>query len=214
MHVVWDWNGTLFDDLGLVVESVNRGLASFGAGPINIDLYRTHYTRPVRVFYNRLLERAISDEEWRKVDLVFHDAYRSALRQAHLTDDAAHALATVADGGHTQSLLSMFPHADLIPLVARLGIGRYFDRIDGLESGSPGDRKALYLERHLRQLIRGEDPASVVLIGDTPDDARAAAHVGAAVILYDGGSHHRQDLDALDVPVASSLTEAVGLALG
>ena len=175
MHIVWDWNGTLFDDLDVVVQSVNHGLEGFGAMPIDLDGYRSHYTRPVKLFYDRLIGRVISADEWIAVDRVFHDAYRAALDQARLTADAAEALTTVASGGHTQSLLSMFPHRDLIPLVERLGISEFFDRIDGLSEGSPGDLKAGYLERHLRNLIAGEDPGSVVVIGDTPDDAIAAS---------------------------------------
>lgn len=214
VHIVWDWNGTLFDDLEVVVLAVNQGLASFGAGPIDIDGYRSHYTRPVKVFYDRLFGRDITDAEWRQIDRVFHDAYRQALQHARLNGDAAVALELVASGGHTQSLLSMFPHADLMPLVEKLGITPYFDRVDGLLLGTPGDPKMAYLRRHLRGLIRGENPASVAVIGDTPDDAIAAAALGARPILYDGGSHHRVDLEALGVPVVSSLVEAVELALG
>ena len=213
VHIVWDWNGTLFDDLELVVHSVNQGLSEFGAVPIDLDSYRSHYTRPVKLFYDRLIGRDITTDEWITVDRVFHDAYRAALDDARLTTDAAEALEEVALGGHTQSLLSMFPHPDLIPLVEHLGISRFFDRIDGLSEGSPGDLKAGYLERHLRNLIVGEDPRSVVVIGDTPDDAIAASHVGAYPILYDGGSHHRQDLEATGAPVASTLMGAVSLAL-
>ena len=213
MHIVWDWNGTLFDDLDLVVQSVNHGLAGFGAAPIDLDGYRSHYTRPVKLFYDRVIGRVISEEEWIAVDRVFHDAYRAALDQARLTADAADALTTVASGGYTQSLLSMFPHLDLIPLVERLGISKFFDRIDGLPDSGTGDLKASYLERHLRNLIAGEDPGSVVVIGDTPDDAIAASHVGARPILYDGGSHHRHDLEATGAVVATTLVEAVSLAL-
>lgn len=213
MHIVWDWNGTLFDDLEVVVRSVNHGLEGFGAVQIDLDGYRSHYTRPVKLFYDRVVGREITQEEWISVDRVFHDAYRSALDEARLTPDAAEALATVAAGGHTQSLLSMFPHRDLVPLVERIGISSFFDRIDGLKAGSPGDLKAAYLERHLRNLIAGEDPASVVVIGDTPDDAIAASHVGARSVLYDGGSHHRSDLEATGAEVASTLMAAVELAL-
>ncbi|MGH8928428.1 MAG: HAD family hydrolase [Acidimicrobiia bacterium] len=214
MHIVWDWNGTLFDDLELVVRAVNQGLARFGATPIDLDGYRSHYTRPVKLFYDRLLGRPVTDQEWLVIDEVFHDAYRSALDQASLTADAAEALKTVSHGGHTQSLLSMFPHPDLIPLVDRMGIASFFDRIDGLADGSPGDLKASYLERHLRLLIGGDEVGSVVVIGDTPDDAIAASHVGARPILYDGGSHHRQDLESTGAEVASSLVAAVRMALG
>ena len=213
MHIVWDWNGTLFDDLDVVVQSVNHGLEGFGAKPIDLDAYRSHYTRPVKLFYDRLIGRVISPDEWIAVDRVFHDAYRAALDQARLTADAAQALTTVASGGHTQSLLSMFPHLDLVPLVERLGISEFFDRIDGLSEGNPGDLKAEYLERHLLGLIATEDPRFVVVIGDTPDDAIAASHVGARPILYDGGSHHRSDLEATGAVVASTLVGAVSLAL-
>jgi phosphoglycolate phosphatase-like HAD superfamily hydrolase len=52
-----------------------------------------------------------------------------------------------------------------------------------------------------------------VVIGDTPDDATAAQHVGARPILYDGGSHHRVDLETTGAQVVSSLRAAVELAL-
>lgn len=198
----------------MVVASVNDGLAAMGAGPIDLDGYRSHYKRPVKLFYDKLLDRELSGEEWNEIDRVFHDSYRRALVMAHLTEDARDALDQAARGGNTQSLLSMFPHPDLVPLVKKLGIEAYFDRIDGLAEGSPGDLKAQYLERHLRQLTAGEDPRRVVVIGDTPDDATAARHVGARPILYDGGSHHRVDLEATGAAVVSSLRAAVELALG
>lgn len=213
MHFVWDWNGTLFDDLELVVASVNRGLALFGAGPIDLDGYRSHYTRPVTVFYERLMGRPVTEEEWRRIDTVFHEAYQEALQHARLALDARSALEMVAAAGRTQSLLSMFPHVDLVPLVERLGITRYFDRIDGLADEGRGDRKASYLARHLRELTAGKDRAAVVVIGDTPDDAAAASDLGVRAILYDGGSHHRVDLEAMQVPVVATLVEAVELAL-
>ena len=208
VHVVWDWNGTLFDDLHVVVEAVNVGLASIGAGPIDLDGYRTHYTRPVRLFYVRLLGREVGDDEWHDLDRRFHDGYRELLDRARLTVDAREALELVAGRGDTQSLLSMFPHDELVPLVERLDIARFFDRVDGLR-GTPGDRKAAYLEEHLRAMIGGEDPSRVLVVGDTPDDAVAAAHVGARCVLYDGGSHHRPELEATGVPVVDSLVAAV-----
>lgn len=213
MHVVWDWNGTLFDDLQLVVEAVNVGLSSFGRGPIALDDYRDHYTRPVQRFYEGVLGRSLMTGEWQRLDALFHDAYRDLLTQAHLTADAEHALDLVAAGGHSQSLLSMFPHAELVPLVEKLGISPYFDRVDGL-LGPPGEPKAAYLESHLIGLMDGEPPSGVLVIGDTPDDALAAAHVGARCVLYDSGAHHRSDLDALGIPLAGTLVEAVTLGLG
>jgi phosphoglycolate phosphatase-like HAD superfamily hydrolase len=215
LHLVWDWNGTLFDDLDLVVRSVNAGLATVEGPTIDAELYRTHYTRPVKLFYDRVLGRELTQEEWLHLDDAFHLAYVEALDSAFLTGDAHLALEKVAAGGHTQSLLSMFPHDHLLPLVEQLGIGKYFDRIDGLQGigASPGDLKATYLARHLEILTTGDPPGTFAVIGDTPDDAVAAQTVGAAVVLYDGGSHHRAALDQMGVPVVSTLLEGVDLVL-
>lgn len=210
-HVVWDWNGTLFDDLHVVVAAVNAGIEPFGMRPITPDDYRTHYTRPVKVFYDRLAGREVTDREWRDLDRRFHDAYRDLLPTAGLSVDAFDALRVVAEFPAGQSLLSMFPHDELVPLVERLGVTGYFSRIDGLR-GEPGARKAVFLEAHLRELMAHEDPSTVLLIGDATDDAVAAAHVGAPAVLVDSGSHHRQELESTGVPVAGSLLDALRLA--
>lgn len=205
-HVVWDWNGTLLDDLAVVVEAVNIGVSPFGVGPISVEDYRNHYTRPVKVFYDRIFGREVSEDEWRRLDTRFHDAYRVLLHRARLATDARAALELVSSTGSRQSLLSMFPHGELVPLVGRHGIDSYFHRIDGLR-GIPGDRKAGYLAAHLELLDL--NPADVLIVGDTPDDAAAAAHVGAPCVLYDNGSHHRTELEGTGSRVVSSLVEAV-----
>lgn len=204
-HVVWDWNGTLLDDLDIVVEAVNVGISAFGLPPVTVDDYRNHYTRPVKLFYDRIFGREVSDGEWRTLDTRFHDAYRELLDRAPLAADARDALDAVATSG-SQSLLSMFPHGELVPLVGRHGINAYFHRIDGLR-GAPGDRKAAYLAAHLAALdVAAGD---VLVVGDTPDDAAAAAHVGARCVLYDNGSHHRAELERTGARVAGCLLEAV-----
>lgn len=209
-HVVWDWNGTLFDDFPIVVEAVNAGLGPFGLAPITADEYRTHYVRPVKLFYERLAGRPISEAEWTELDHRFHDAYRALMPTVGLSTEAVGALEAVRDVPADQSLLSMFPHDELIPLVDRLGVAGYFSRVDGLR-GEPGARKAGFLERHLRELMKHEDPSGVLLIGDATDDAIAAAHVGAQAVLVDNGSHHRRELESMGVPVASTLIEALEL---
>lgn len=207
-RVVWDWNGTLFDDLHIVVEAVNRGIRPWRVEPITLEDYREHYTRPVREFYTRLLGRQVTHEEWVDLDRRFHDGYRELLQRADLNPGAWAALESVRRAGIPQSLLSMFPHDELVPIVERLGIAGFFDRIDGLR-GPTGGAKAAYLEEHLRSLIGDTAPSNVLVVGDTPDDAVAAAHVGAECVLFHNGSHHRSELEASGVQVVTSLADAV-----
>lgn len=208
-HVVWDWNGTLLDDLPLVIEAVNIGLDRHGVAAITDHDYRTHYTRPVRLFYDRLFGRAVTDEEWLAIDQTFQAYYAERIHRVALTVDAVAALVAVARSGLVQSVLSMAPHDHLVPTVTGLGLGGYFVDIRGSRH-DPGATKEVYLAEHLAGLDL--DPGDVVVVGDVPDDVAAARHVGAAAVLYDGGSHHRHDLEAVGVPVASTLLEAVALA--
>ena len=108
--------------------------------------------------------------------------------------------------GWGQSLLSMTTQDQLNEIVASFRVADRFLRIDGLR-GETGGLKAGYLADHLKSL--GVEPSQALVVGDTPDDAAAARHVGARVVLYDGGSHHPDELSSIGVPVVSTLVEAL-----
>jgi phosphoglycolate phosphatase-like HAD superfamily hydrolase len=208
-HLVWDWNGTLLDDLVIVIQAVNRSIASFGLPAITTDDYRDHYTRPVRRFYDNLFGRLIEDEEWLRLNATFHDAYFELAVEVDLAPGAHEAMDALEEAGWTQSLLSMSPQDWLEGIVDRLGLTERFVLVDGL-SGPTGGLKAVHLEEHLQALgIAGE---SAVVVGDTPDDVAAARHVAATPILFHGGSHHVDVLEAEGVPVAETVVEAVEIA--
>ena len=208
-HIVWDWNGTLLDDLAVVIEAANVGLAEFGIDPIDEDVYRDHFTRPVRAFYDSLFGRAVTDKEWLRLNQVFHVEYMARADAADLTADAVEAMDAVGSDPGLQSLLSMSPQDWLESIVARKGVIDRFAMISGL-TGETGGLKAQHMEDHIEALRL--DPTQIVVIGDTPDDATAARHAGARVVLYDGGSHHLPVLQQTDAPVAHSLVEAVEIA--
>jgi phosphoglycolate phosphatase-like HAD superfamily hydrolase len=210
-HLVWDWNGTLVDDQSAVVAAVNDALASLRLRPIDSDAYRTHFTRPVQRFYEQVAGRPIEPGEWRALDEAYHDSYGARVEGLALAADARAALEAAAAAGLSQSLLSMWRHQDLVPLVERLGIARFFVRVDGLRV-SGGESKTEHLVEHLAAL--GVEAPAALLVGDALDDLAAARAVGAGCVLYDGGSHHRDALEATGAPVVATLTEAVALATG
>jgi phosphoglycolate phosphatase-like HAD superfamily hydrolase len=205
-HVVWDWNGTLFDDHLAVVAAVNDALALLGLAPIDADAYRSHYTRPVERFYERVAGRPITPREWRTLDDAYHDSYHRRLARLRLAAGARAALEAVEAAGLTQSLLSMWRHQDLVSLVERLGIGGFFLRVDGLRVPG-GSGKAEHLVEHLAAL--DVTASAALLVGDSLDDLAAARAVGARCVLYDGGSHHRHVLEATGVPVVGTLSAAL-----
>jgi phosphoglycolate phosphatase-like HAD superfamily hydrolase len=209
-HIVWDWNGTLFHDNEAIIGATNAAFAELGLAPITLEQYRALYCVPVPKFYERLLGRLPTEAEWELMDAVFHRYYAEHRIRCSLTSGAAELLAGWRSSGHSQSLLSMYGHADLVPLVRGFGIEQHFIRVDG-RTGPSGGSKAEHMVRHLKELAQVE-PARTVVIGDAADDAVAARHAGAAAVLYTGGSHSRASLEAVGVPVVDTLAEAVQVA--
>lgn len=206
-HLVWDWNGTLLDDLSLVITATNAAFAEVSGPTITVDEHRRHYRRPIVDYYGAVLGRVVTDEEFARLDQVFHDAYRMGLVNVRLAADAEAAMRAWSG---TQSLLSMWFHDELVPVVAGYGLSALLRRVDGLRHRVGGGRKAGYLREHLTALGVAGDRA--VLIGDSVDDAEAAAETGAACVLYTGGVTDPDLLRRVGVPVVDSLTEAVEVA--
>ncbi|WP_345353518.1 HAD family hydrolase [Actinoallomurus liliacearum] len=204
-HIVWDWNGTLFDDIDATVDATNEVFASYGLPMMDRAGFQAIYSRPIWACYERLLGRALEEGEWERLDAAFHDSYHRLMERCRLAADARHAIDALTDAGHTQSLLSMWHHDRLTVAVREHGIGEIFRRVDGLRPGEAGGSKAEFMVRHLSRL--GVDPAEVVAVGDSADDAAAARHAGARAILYAGGTQARADLARLGLPVVDRLTE-------
>jgi phosphoglycolate phosphatase-like HAD superfamily hydrolase len=206
-HLVWDWNGTLLNDLSLVVTSTNAAFASVGSITVSTEEHRVRFRRPISDYYAEVLGRAVDADEFGRLDKIFHDAYRSGLTTCELAADAT---AAMRSWGGSQSLLSMWFHDELVPAVESYGLTGHFVRVDGLRASLGGGPKAEHLVSHLAAI--GVDGASTVLVGDSIDDADAAEAAGARCVLYTGGFTDPARLRAAGHPVADSLAEAVRLA--
>jgi phosphoglycolate phosphatase-like HAD superfamily hydrolase len=207
-HIVWDWNGTLFHDNDAIIGATNAAFAELGLEPITLEQYRSLYCVPVPKFYERLIGRLPTDAEWELMDGVFHRCYAERRARCGLTEGAEQLLAGWRSAGHSQSLLSMYVHEELVPLVRGFGIEAHFLRVEG-RTGPSGGSKAEHMVRHLEALSGVVEPARTVVIGDAADDAVAARWVGARAVLYTGGSHSRASLEEVGVPVVDTLAEAV-----
>ncbi|MDH5420361.1 MAG: HAD family hydrolase [Acidimicrobiia bacterium] len=214
-HVIWDWNGTLLNDIHVVIDAVNETVAPYGVPTLSIEDHARLFARPVSVFYERMLERPITAREWRELDDTFHDAYARRMPDARLSDGAHELLESLHENGTSQSLLSMAPHHHVTERAEVFGVARYMVRIDGLRDGSGALKEGSMLS-HLRALLAHpaapDDPSSYVVIGDSVDDAVAARANGVPAVMFASGSHARADLVATGFPVTDSLAEAIAVA--
>lgn len=207
-HVVWDWNGTLWDDLPQVHQATNAALWEIGGSSLTLPEYVSLFTRPLPMFYRRALGRDLSSSEWERVNRCYMTSYESNLRMARLATEAIPALELVARNGATQSILSLYPHPALTSLVGELGIAHYFTRVKGL-LGTPDQSKIGMFPEHLAVAAPGIPPHRVVMIGDTDDDLAAAQAAGSTGILINHHGYHPLGDPTLDSFFADGLLEAL-----
>ena len=210
-HLVWDWNGTLLHDIDAVIEATNASFAEIGLEPITLERYRELYCVPVPLFYERLMGRLPTEDEWEVMDEVFHRHYWQRADALGLTAGAAELLAEWQEAGRT-------------PVAAVAGAARASDADRAAarhrartSSGWTGGPAPSHTARPstwcgIWPRWKGCRRSGSWSIGDAVDDAVAAAHVGARAVLYTGGSHSRASLEAAGVPVVDTLAEAVTVA--
>ena len=208
LHLVWDWNGTVLNDFAVILRSTNDSFRDLGHAPITAETYRAKMRLPIRAFYEAIFGRDPSNEEWEQLDGSFHSYYVQYEKEARLADGLPDLFEHWAAAGRTQSLLSMYHDDKLVPVVEHHGLTRHFALVQGTTPPRP-PRKGTHLADHLARL--GVDPARTVLIGDSPDDAHAAEHVGARAVLYSGGFAAGDSLRETGAPIVDTLREAVAL---
>ncbi|HEV3157166.1 MAG TPA: HAD hydrolase-like protein, partial [Candidatus Baltobacteraceae bacterium] len=130
-HIVWDWNGTLINDVHAVVEATNSSLAPFDHPGLSIEEYRRRFRRPLRAFNEEILGIALTDEQWKGVCDRWSVDYRRRVPECNLYAHTIPALEAVRERGVTQSVLSMWQHHELCALVAKRELSPYFLQVQG-----------------------------------------------------------------------------------
>jgi len=199
--VIWDWNGTLLDDVALSLSIVNEILFEHNLPKLSQARYREIFDFPVRLYYERAgLNLNLVDFE--TISGEFCARFESRLQRAPLFPSVNRALETISQSGSRQFLLSSTEHHALNRMVNDFGLNGKFDAIqgmnDGLATGKLSAGKELLERFHI-------DPHSSVFIGDTVHDAEVSGSLGIECILISSGHHSHERLSRLNHPVFSSL---------
>ena len=201
--VLWDWNGTLLDDVQVSYDCLNEMLRRCGLPPVpSIGDYRTVFCFPVRDYYARV---GISGPLFDEVAPLWMDAYMKNQVVCTLRPDASPMLGILKDAGWRQVILSASKRENLLDQMERFDILQYFDAVLGLTHIYATDKTGIareWLENS------GTDPADCVMIGDTLHDADVARSLDCRCVLVSGGHQSRTALLSAGCPVTDSLKAA------
>lgn len=207
-RIMWDFNGTLLDDVDLCLSGANLLLSRRGLKPLeDREAYRRVFCFPVQAYYARL---GLESEGQGFVDAAHEwvEAYRAGEHTAPLRAGALPLLQAIRGAGVAQGVLSATESVMLSEQLAALGIGEYFDLVLGrndIYATDKSDIAARYAAAHT-----GE---RVLMIGDTVHDFETAQCGGFDCVLVEGGHQAKEVLTQCGCPVFDSFA-ALGAWLG
>lgn len=202
-HIIWDWNGTLLDDLDLSIEIMNGLLVSRKLPPLDRARYHALFDFPVRDYYARLGFDPLTFS-FEQLSVEFIGAYDRRRWEARLHAGVEALLPAVLAAGRTQSILSAYRHSTLCEIVEHFGLTRHFSHLSGLDDIYAHSKVEL---GRTALAALGLPREQVLLIGDTLHDFDVATALGLDCVLVAGGHHPAERLRARTPHVVDNLSE-------
>ena len=202
-HLIWDFNGTLLDDVEVGIRSENRLLEAHGLAKIpSAARYRELFGFPIVDYYRRL-GFDFSKLPYADLAVEWVAYYLEESRTATLYPDVERVLERVRCAGLSQTVLSATELGMLSRQIEGLGIGGYFRELLGLENIQAYSKEEIGVRWR-----RANPDGCVLLVGDSDHDAQVAAAMGVDCALVCRGHQARARLEGLaSIGVFDSLEE-------
>lgn len=202
-HILWDWNGTLLDDVNIVIDAMNKLLKRRSMPLLDIDKYRNVFTFPVSDYYAQL-GFDFASEPFEVLAFEFISEFNSSKYRFKLHEGTETVLKNIRNMGIGQSILSASQEIELIKDVSKLNISDYFLKIAGLN-----DHFAKSKVKRGRDLIDdiGLEPEDVLLIGDTEHDYEVSRELGCDCLLVSCGHQSRQRISCCSTGIVEDISK-------
>jgi len=202
-HVVWDWNGTLLDDLDASLDTINSLLRDRNMEAISRDYYREHFTFPVRSFYEGL-GVTFAGDDFAMLSSVFNHRYRQRHDQMRLHTGAHDTLTRLTSRGVTQHVVSAMESVMLNEMLTQHDVALHMQHVRGLDHLNATSKVELGVS--LVDDLRC-DADEILFIGDTLHDHETASAMGCRCALFVGGHQTVTRLQKANVDVIESLAD-------
>jgi len=202
-HVIWDWNGTIIDDMPLAVDVVNSMLGKRSMRLITKEEYMALFDHPVSDFY-KTIGFNLNHIPYEEITLEFGRGYNAGFNSCKLQAGAKEALSAFQAQDITQSILSASHRDPLERAIRALGVAEYFHSLVGLDNYLAHSKVEQGLQ-HIQTLAY--QPHEILLIGDTTHDFAVAQAIGCACVLVASGHQNADRLQKTGAVVLNSLEE-------
>lgn len=202
-HIIWDWNGTILNDLKLSVDVGNNLFRKKNLPEISVEKYKSIFTIPV-VNYYIAAGFDFSKESFEIVGKEWMDEYEERKYECKLHKGLIETMEKFKSMNIEQSLLSAYKQDNLIEMAEHFNLTKYFTRIAGLDNIYAAGK--IDLGKDLMKSI-GNKPGEVLMIGDTVHDFEVSREIGADCVLIAGGHQNFETLIKTEAKTFENLNE-------
>ncbi len=206
-YIMWDWNGTLLDDLQINFEIENALLRRRGLREMeSIEKYHQVFTFPIIRFYEKM-GFDLENEKFEDIARDYVCEYEQRFHEAEIFEDAERVIRYFRTAGVEQIILSMTENKWLFSQVAFHGIDHLFSDILGtgdIYARSKVDIAKKWMEE------KGVSGDEVLFVGDTTHDFEVAQSIGCECVLIARGHNSREALSKTGARVIDSISELIG----
>ena len=209
-YIMWDWNGTLLDDLQMNFDIENILLSRRNVKTISsIEEYHDKFSFPIIDFYRRL-GFDLENERFELIAREYAHLYDEMYPMAEVFEGAEWLLRKIKESGIRQLIISQTEQSYLIKQVTYFELDHFFTDILG-NSDIYARSKVAVAQRWMKE--NDASPSEILFIGDTVYDKEVADSIGCDCVLISRGHNSKERLLSTSAPVLSDISEIEGVVL-
>ncbi len=199
--IIWDWNGTLLNDLDICISCINNLLKNRNLPLLNRNGYKEVFSFPVKDYY-AAIGFDFGKEDFSIPAFEFIGLYEKEIKNCDLHPETKNVLQFFQKKGARQFVLSAMHQDMLVETLQHNGILNYFEGVAGL-----GDIFAVSKIERGQQLIDEFriEKNKALIIGDTIHDFEVARELGVHCILVADGHQSEERLKSTGTVVIPTL---------
>jgi phosphoglycolate phosphatase len=180
---IFDWSGTLVDDLPPVIDATNAVLGHYGKPPVDRAEFLATFELPFQKYYDRVLPGCPLAE----LEPLFHAAFARSQATASILPDTR-AFLDFCQQRQARCFILSSAHPDhLMAQAEEFSLTPYFEKI---YAGIRDKTHFIHQLLHQHQL----DPATTAFIGDMTHDIETAHHAQLTSVAVLTGYQNAEQL--------------------
>lgn len=202
-NLIFDWSGTLVDDLGPVIEATNAVLGHYDVEPLDRENFRRSFRLPYRDFYEELLPDVALEE----LEALFRPAFDNATSEVAPLPYSREKLEWCKRNGIRCFVLTSMDPTAFERQLDDFEMRNYFE---ATYAGVVDKRELI----HVLLTSHGLNADETAFVGDMTHDVETARHGGISSIAVLTGYNHpellatvRPDITVNDLDGLKSLME-------